>query len=65
MRAATAGASADTAVANVMNTRRALRRTFSIASIGRRAESVQKAVPGIMRSASANSEHVDRAMQAI
>lgn len=37
MRAATAGASADTAVANVMNTRKAFRRTVSIASMGRRA----------------------------
>lgn len=65
MRAATAGASADMAVANVMNTRKAFRRTVSIASMGRRAGLVQEAVPGIMRPASANSEHADRAMQSI
>lgn len=65
MWAATAGASADTAVADVMNTRRALRRTFFIASIWRCAGSVQEAVPGIMRPASANSEREDRAMQSI
>ena len=59
MWAATAGASADTAVADVMNTRRALRRTFFIAFMWRCAGSVQEAVPGIMRRASANFEHKD------